>query len=62
MNTSRITQLCKERGITKRELEKVLGFGYRTIDNWSRHDPSVTSIAKVAMFFNVSIDELLKTK
>jgi hypothetical protein len=41
-------------------LEKELGFGSGTIYKWSTVVPSVTNLKKVADYFHVSIDELIK--
>ena len=55
----RIKELCKCRGITIQDLETTLGFGTRSIYNWSNHAPSVDKVQKVAEYFGVSTDFLI---
>lgn len=58
----RIKVLCKERGITVRELEKSLGFGNGTIGHWKKSKPKYDKILLVANYFGVSVKELLGEK
>lgn len=55
----RIKLLCDERGETLASLEKKLGFGNATIRKWDNAAPSGDRLAKVADFFDVSIDYLM---
>ena len=56
----RIYQLCKENGISVNKLESLLGFSPSSIQKWkSANSPSVEKIARVAAFFNVTIDYLI---
>lgn len=55
-----IKDLCKERGETLSSLEQKLGFGYRTIEQWDDHAPSVNKVNDVAKYFGVSIEDLLE--
>lgn len=55
-----IIKLCKERGITVTVLEKELGFGNCTISKWKNVSPSINKVKKVAEYFGVSIEDLLK--
>ena len=58
----RIKELCKSRGITIQDLEKTLGFGTRSIYNWSSHAPSVDKVIAVAEYFDVTTDYLITGK
>ena len=58
----RIKELCRTREITIADLEKTLGFGTRTIYNWTSHAPSVDKVIAVAEYFGVSIDYLVTGK
>lgn len=56
----RIKELCTERGITINKLESDLGVGYSSIQKWKNtSSPSMDKIAKIATYFNVSVDYLL---
>lgn len=55
----RIVELCAERGITINKLENDLGMGNSVIRKWQQSTPSADKIAKVATYFNVSVDYLL---
>lgn len=56
----RIKSLCAERGITINKLENDLGVGYSSIQKWrNTSSPSMDKIAKVATYFNVSVDYLM---
>ena len=53
-----IVQLCKERGISIRQLEKQLGMGNGIIAKWKTKSPTVAKLKMVAVYLNVSLDEL----
>lgn len=55
-----VKRLCAERGISFMRLEKELGFGHGAVGKWAKNSPSVNKAAKVAAFFGVTVDELLK--
>lgn len=55
-----IRELCKKRGMSLQNLEEELKFGYRTIEQWDDHAPSVNKVNDVARYFGVSIEELLR--
>lgn len=62
MISMRIKQLRLERGLTKVQLAKDLGVNKRTILRWE-HDMmsmSLKNAVKVAEFFEISLDELVK--
>lgn len=54
-----VTELCKERGITIKTLEKELKFGNGTIRRWDTSKPAISAVVKVACYFDVSVDYLL---
>lgn len=54
-----IQRLCEERNITIARVERECGFANATIRKWSQSTPSAESLAKVADYFEVSIDALL---
>lgn len=56
----KIAKLCEERQISIGSLEKELGFGRCTITKWKNSIPTVDKLKKVADYFDVTVDELLK--
>ena len=54
-----VNDLCKQKGISFRQLEKTLGYATSTISTWDDHRPSIDKVAAVADYFGVSIDYLL---
>ncbi|MCI8493386.1 MULTISPECIES: helix-turn-helix domain-containing protein [Anaerotruncus] len=55
----RIKALCKHSRITITELERKAGLGRSTIRFWDDHPPAVDKVAKVARYFDVSVDYLI---
>lgn len=55
-----IQQLCKKHNITIAFLERACGLGNGTIKKWGTAASSVDRLKKVADYFGVSIDSLLK--
>lgn len=55
-----IETLCKERKISISALEAACGLGNATIRGWKCSSPRVESLKRVADYFNVSIDELMR--
>lgn len=55
----RIVELCTERSITVNKLENDLGMGNSVVRKWRQSTPSADKIAKVATYFDVSVDYLL---
>lgn len=55
----RIKALCKHAHITITELERNAGLGRSTIRFWDDHPPAVDKVAKVARYFDVSVDYLI---
>ena len=60
MNISKIRALCKERNITIQRLEQETEIGNGVIAKWAERDPRVSNLKKVADYFCVTVDELMK--
>lgn len=60
MIVKNIKKLCSTTGTSLSALEKTLNFGNSTIAKWEEHSPSVDKLKKVADYFGVTVDELLK--
>lgn len=54
----KIKALCKERGTSIRKVEQDCGIANGTIGRWRTRDAKVTTLAKIADFFGVTLDEL----
>lgn len=57
---SRIKELCKERGITITKLENELGFARGSISKIDKHKPSAEKLEKIATFFGMSYNGLVR--
>jgi transcriptional regulator with XRE-family HTH domain len=57
-----IRELCQKRGASIRQVEKALDFGDCTIYKWKKSSPKIENLKRVADFFGVTVDELLKEK
>lgn len=55
-----IKNLCQKSGISIKQLEINLNFGNGTIYKWDEVSPSVANLQKVAKYFKVSLDYLVK--
>jgi len=55
----RIKELAEAAHISLPNLEKALGFGAGTITKWKESTPSADKLAKVADYFDVTIDYLI---
>lgn len=55
----RIRELANQKGLSLPALEAELGFGNGTIVKWDKASPNSDKLAKVADYFNVSLDYLL---
>lgn len=56
----RIRELCKSTQISMPNLESALGFGSGTISKWEKSIPSADKLQKVADYFEVTLDYLMK--
>ena len=57
-----IKQLCKTKGITIAKLERELRFGNGTVRGWATAIPQSDKLKRVADFFGVTVDELLRDR
>lgn len=55
----KISELCKEKGVSIAKLEKETGISNGTIGKWSKSSPTAEKLERVADFFGVSVDYLL---
>lgn len=55
-----IRMMCAKRGISTFVLERELGFGDGTIRKWKTASPTVGKLKRVADYFGVTVDELLR--
>ena len=55
-----IEKLCTKNHITITQLERELNFGNCTIFRWKTSSPSVDNLQKVAKYFKVKLEKLLK--
>lgn len=60
MIVENIKALCKREGVTIKAVEEICNLGNGTIRRWDDSSPSVEKLARVARFFRVTIDELIK--
>ena len=60
MLVENIQRLCKEKGTSLKALERDTNLGNGVIARWAHSSPRVDSLSKVADYFGVTIDELLK--
>jgi transcriptional regulator with XRE-family HTH domain len=57
-----ITKLCKEKdNLSIARLERETGLGNGTISRWETSSPTLENAKKVADYFNVSVDDLMKS-
>lgn len=56
----KIKALCKKSGISIHKLEMECGIGNGIIHRWKSSTPSLGNLQKVAQYFDVSIEFLLK--
>ncbi len=55
-----IKALCREKGVTVGALEKELQFSNGLVSKWNESEPTVGNAKKVADFFGISLEKLLK--
>ena len=61
MQRDKIKQICKERGMSVRELEQKAGLSGNTITRWTDgKNPSIKTLARVAEVLGMSVPELLE--
>ncbi len=61
---NRIAELRLERGLSQRELAKLLGTSQANVSRWEKglNQPSIIECWKIADFFDVSIDVIAGRK
>lgn len=57
-----IKRLCDERGMSIYGLEKEMNLGNGTIGKWENSSPRIETVKRIADFFDVSIDDLIKDR
>lgn len=60
MIVENIRRLCAQRKVSIWKLERELGIGNGVIAKWSGSSPRVDLLKRVAEYFGVTVDELLK--
>ena len=55
----KILELCNERNISFREVERSVGIGHGSINRWHNQMPKADTLQKVANYFGVGISYLL---
>ncbi len=55
----RVKEVCRERGVSLNTVERACGFSAGAISHWDTKVPSVDRVAKVADYFDISMDSLL---
>lgn len=57
---SNIKKLCSQRNISIPLLEETMGFGSGAIYKWDTNKPGIDKVQKVADYFGVSVDSLIR--
>lgn len=57
-----VNKFCIEQKMTLSELEEMCDFDKGTLMKWDKKSPSLSNANKVAMFFGLTIDELVRGK
>ena len=55
-----IVKRCKTKGISIMQLEKSCGLGNGTVAGWKIGSPRVDLLIRVADFFGITLDELIR--
>lgn len=56
----RIKELCRKNNISIYKLETEMGFSHTTISKWEKVSPRVNNLKKVADYFGVTVDFLIR--
>ena len=60
MNLYPIKKLCLKKNITVAELERAVGLSNGAVGKWAECNTRVDSLKRVADYFGVKLDDLLK--
>lgn len=60
MTLNKIRELCQTRGISLTELEQSVKLSNGAICKWDGKSPGVENVRKVAAYFGVTVDDLLR--
>ena len=58
----KLKELRKENGVKQNQIAKALGLSAQAISLWETDnaDPDILNLKRLALFFNITIDELLE--
>ena len=56
---TRVADLARERGVSLAKVEREVDLGNGTIGKWREVSPKLETVAKVAEYFGVTIDDLI---
>lgn len=59
--SQRIRELRKSKGLTQKQLAKILGCSPSAVSNWEQgiREPNISCLIDISIYFNCSIDFLL---
>lgn len=60
MLKKKIQALCKEHGISVTSLENKCGIGHGTIAKWDGSAPTISTLKKIADYFEIPICEIVE--
>lgn len=60
MLLDKIRDLCAKNNVSVAQLEEGAGLGKKTVFRWNKVSPSSDKLKRVADYFGVTVDELLK--
>ena len=55
-----IRRLCSKKSVSIAKLERETGISNGTISRWDKSSPTVENVQKVAEYFGVSVDDMLR--
>ncbi len=55
-----VKALCKSKGVSISQLERTLNFPRSSICKWNENEPGISKVQKVADYFKVPIEKLIK--
>lgn len=59
---TRVAEMASERGVSLAKVERDVDLGNGTIGKWRTMSPKLETVAKVAEYFGVTIDELVRAE